>query len=109
MAALRLATGRIPGEEKEQLVKTERDAALLELATFAVSADATDMEQIVLPDRSGVAREILAASASIDADLVVVGTSGRGGLGKLVLGSTAEAVLRHADRDVLAVPAPRTS
>jgi len=36
-------------------------------------------------------------------DLVVVGTHGRGGLGKLLLGSVAENILRHASCPVLTV------
>jgi nucleotide-binding universal stress UspA family protein len=36
-------------------------------------------------------------------DLIVVGTRGRGGLGKLVLGSVAEDILRHAPCPVLTV------
>jgi nucleotide-binding universal stress UspA family protein len=38
-----------------------------------------------------------------DVDLVVVGTHGRGGLGKLLLGSVAEDILRHAACPVLTV------
>lgn len=37
-------------------------------------------------------------------DLIVVGTRGRGGIQKLLLGSVAEEVLRVADIDILAVP-----
>lgn len=36
-------------------------------------------------------------------DLIVVGTHGRGGLGKLLLGSVAESILRHAPCPVLTV------
>ncbi len=38
-----------------------------------------------------------------DIDLIVVGTHGRGGLGKLLLGSVAEDILRHAACPVLTV------
>jgi nucleotide-binding universal stress UspA family protein len=41
--------------------------------------------------------------AANDVDLVVVGTHGRGGLGKLLLGSVAENILRHASCPVLTV------
>ena len=44
--------------------------------------------------------EIIAAN---EIDLVVVGTHGRTGLGKLVLGSVAEGILRHAPCPVLTV------
>jgi len=38
-----------------------------------------------------------------ETDLIVVGTHGRGGLGKLLLGSVAEDILRHAECPVLTV------
>ncbi len=47
---------------------------------------------------------ILGAAESIDAALVVVGTHGRGGLSRFVLGSVAEGVLRGARRSTLVVP-----
>ena len=42
--------------------------------------------------------------ARLSPDLVVVGTRGRGALGRLMLGSVAEEALRTLDCDVLAVP-----
>lgn len=47
---------------------------------------------------------ILAASLRPRADLIVMGTEGLGGLKKMLLGSTAERVLRAAALPVLAVP-----
>jgi nucleotide-binding universal stress UspA family protein len=41
--------------------------------------------------------EILSAAKETGADLVAMSTHGRGGLGRLLFGSVAEAVLRHAD------------
>jgi nucleotide-binding universal stress UspA family protein len=43
-----------------------------------------------------------------DADLIVVGTHGRTGLGRLFMGSTAEALLRQAPCHVMVVK-PRTT
>lgn len=45
--------------------------------------------------------------ASREAELVVVGTRGRSGLGGLLLGSTARDVVRRAACPVLVVPSPR--
>jgi nucleotide-binding universal stress UspA family protein len=50
------------------------------------------------------ADEILKAASRHSADLVVVGTRGIGRAARLLLGSTAEAVLRHTRVPVLAVP-----
>jgi nucleotide-binding universal stress UspA family protein len=43
------------------------------------------------------ATTILAAAKSFRADLIAMSTHGRGGLGRLLFGSVAEQVLRHAD------------
>ena len=49
------------------------------------------------------ATEILAAARASDADLIVIGTHGRTGLPRLVLGSVARNVLQHATCSVLVV------
>jgi len=48
-------------------------------------------------------RKISEISDDNQVDLIVVGTHGRTGLGKMLLGSTAEDILRHASCPVLAV------
>jgi nucleotide-binding universal stress UspA family protein len=54
--------------------------------------------------RSGVAwEEILAAASELHADLIVVGTHGRRGLNRALLGSVAEKVVRMANVPVLTV------
>lgn len=42
---------------------------------------------------------------SVDADLIVIGTHGRTGLNRMLMGSVAEAVVRHANRPVLSYKA----
>jgi universal stress protein E len=54
------------------------------------------------------AEEIVAEAGSWNADLVVVGTHARGWGARLLLGSVAEATLRDAPCNVLAVPPRRT-
>jgi nucleotide-binding universal stress UspA family protein len=49
------------------------------------------------------ADQILAAAREWDADVIVIGTHGRSGISRLVLGSTAEAVVRHAPCPVLVI------
>ena len=53
------------------------------------------------------AREIVRATASLGADLVVMGTHGRTGLPHVVLGSVAERVVRTSAVPVLTVPPAR--
>jgi len=52
------------------------------------------------------AEEILAAAEEEKADLIVMGTHGRGGLSRVLMGSVAEAVLRKAPCPVLTVRVP---
>lgn len=50
--------------------------------------------------------EITKFASENEADLIVMGTHGRTGLGRLLMGSVAEAVLRHAPCPVLTVKTP---
>lgn len=50
--------------------------------------------------------EISRVAAEIDADLILVGVTTRGPLGRLIMGSTAARVIRTAGRPVLAIPQP---
>lgn len=52
------------------------------------------------------AHEIVASARSLRADIIVMGTHGHGFVARLVMGSVADKVLRHADRPVLIVPHP---
>ncbi len=56
--------------------------------------------------RAGNARqEILAEAAELGAELIVLGTHGLGGFDRVVIGSVAADVVRHAPSSVLVVPA----
>ena len=49
------------------------------------------------------AREIVSEAADLGADVIVMGSRGRGDLAGLVLGSTAHKVIHLADRQVLVI------
>jgi nucleotide-binding universal stress UspA family protein len=51
------------------------------------------------------AEQLLAAADGCDADLIVVGSRGRGRLRSAVLGSVAHGLIRHSTRPVLVVTA----
>jgi nucleotide-binding universal stress UspA family protein len=53
------------------------------------------------------ADEILAAAREWEADLIVIGTHGRSGISRLILGSTAESVVRYAACPVLVIKPQR--
>jgi nucleotide-binding universal stress UspA family protein len=52
------------------------------------------------------AKEILKAAREIKPELIVMGTHGRTGLGRLLMGSIAEKVVRKADCPVLTARTP---
>jgi nucleotide-binding universal stress UspA family protein len=55
------------------------------------------------------AEEILSLAAELGCDLIVMGSHGRSGLGRLLMGSVAEAVLRGARCPVLTVKVPQAA
>jgi nucleotide-binding universal stress UspA family protein len=99
------------------------DAIAHEKQSFVTAARATlesfVSERVLALERSGVrvaserihahvcfgdaADAITDLARRLDADLIVVGTTGRHGLDQALLGSVAERVLRHAHCSVLAV------
>ena len=79
--------------------------ALALVKKYDLKAEATTFETV--GDR--VAEVIVREAKKWKADLIVMGTHGRRGVNRLVLGSDAEGVLRHSPVPVLMVrsPAPR--
>jgi nucleotide-binding universal stress UspA family protein len=57
-------------------------------------------------EEGDAAEEILRVAQESNADLIVMGTHGRTGLGRLLMGSVAEEVVRKAPCPVLTVKAP---
>ena len=55
------------------------------------------------------ATEILAMADQVNADLIVLGTHGRTGLARLLMGSVAEVVSRKASTPVLLAKAPKVN
>ena len=53
-----------------------------------------------------VASAILDVADELDAEAIVVGSRGLTGVKSLLLGSVSHALLQHADRPVIVVPAP---
>jgi len=98
------ANPAIPSVARQTYLEEARAAALNDLRAFAMSAGLDGAELSVLRRHGSAAGEILSLADEERADLVVVGTRGRSGAAKVFLGSVAEAVLRGAGTDILAVP-----
>jgi nucleotide-binding universal stress UspA family protein len=76
-----------------------------ELQRFADTARPTAGGRTTLHVRAGSPAPLVAETARAEgADVIVIGSRGMSGLERFVFGSTAERVLRDADRPVLVVP-----
>ena len=75
------------------------DTAVNELAKAGITAHGTVRNTIF----GHAAREIIEDAKERDADVIVMGSRGRGDLTGLLLGSTAHKVIHLADRPVLVV------
>ena len=84
-------------EEGTEL-RAEFDRAMAEQG---VKGDAAVSEASSLAD---VSQMVLQAAAEFDADLLVMGTHGRRGFQRLILGSVAERCVRQASLPVLLIP-----
>jgi nucleotide-binding universal stress UspA family protein len=88
-------------EQPDRQWRTEIAQANIELKrTAAVLAGAHVDERIEAGD---VARTICSVASELGVDAIIVGSHGRGGLGRLLLGSVSEHVVRHAPCPVLVV------
>ncbi len=81
-----------------------RRAYLDELTRAVQPAKALGIDVPCTVREGRVVHEILAEASRLHADLLVMGTHGRGGFERFVLGSVAEKVLRLASCPVLVVP-----
>jgi nucleotide-binding universal stress UspA family protein len=73
------------------------------LVAVAKQRLSSSLKHETLARQGAVGREIVSTARKLKADLVVVGTRGRTGLQRVLLGSTAEYVLRHSPCPVLTV------
>lgn len=63
-----------------------------------------DVEEVIT--HGDASAEIVRVAAEREVDLIVISSHGRTGLGRMIFGSTAEAVVRHARCPVLVVKPP---
>ena len=81
--------------------------AVLAESVAPLRAAGRSVDEVVVED-DDVEERILEVAASIDAELLVMGTHGRTGLGWLIVGSVTDHVLRRAACPVLTVPPTAT-
>ena len=88
-------------DEEDIRVKIEKQVA--DLRDAGLSSDFVVETGV----RHGVAELIVASAAKVDADLIVVGTHGHGGLAAALMGSVARGLCHQAHTPVLVVPPHR--
>lgn len=82
------------------------NSAERELPKLAEREDCAGLEVEELIVHGEAASEIVRVATERKVDLIVVSSHGRTGLGRILFGSTAEAVVRHAPCPVLVVKPP---
>jgi len=87
----------------EDALRAEGQTILDRAAAQAREAGVAASTAMVEAAREPIAATLLAAAANAHADLIVMGTHGRRGIGRAVLGSVAESLLRAATLPVLLV------
>ena len=81
-------------------IETSGDRRAKQILDATVAAlDIDDVELMAIVGRPGYA--ICELAESLSASVVVVGTSGRGGLRRAMMGSTSDHIIRHAPCPVL--------
>jgi universal stress protein A len=95
-------TEPLPIDITEQL----EDSAERELPKLAECDACSGLEVEELVVHGEAASEIVRVAAERKVDLIVISSHGRTGLGRILFGSTAESVVRHAPCPVLVVKPP---
>jgi nucleotide-binding universal stress UspA family protein len=98
----------VPGWAGPVPAALDREHVLAQLSAVVSAAGRPGVSTALMSRDGDAVREILAAATELPADLLVIGTHGRSGFERLVLGSVAEKVLRRAACPVLSVP-PRAA
>ena len=99
MAATPMAEPASPLATQEIIEAQEQSSEIF----IARAAEALGGKPETFLREGSTTSQIISAAAEWRADLIVVGTHGRGGVGRLMLGSVAEGVLREAPCPVLAI------
>ena len=91
----------VPAAELIKLAEQDRKRLLADLRRRAtLQAPPLEFVQVGKP-----ATEIVKAAKDWPADIIVIASHGRGGISRVLLGSVAEGVMRHASCPVLVVRA----
>ena len=104
MAKGRMLVDGVDPASIDDYVGDERRTAMDELASFLVANDLDRPHWSFRLEEGGPIEVISRAVAEMHPDLLVMGTHGRSGLPKMLIGSVTEEALRSLKVDILAVP-----
>lgn len=91
------------------LQRKEAAEQILEQARAHATASGLQVDTLLIDSvMPGVAEAVIEQAKTWSADLIVIGTHGRRGIGRILLGSDAEQIARMAPVPVLLVRAPET-
>jgi len=96
-----------PSRRPAALTDTEAEEITAHLRAWLAATSQPPREtDVIVEEASQPAAQIVARAASLPADLIVLGTHGRSGFDRLLLGSVTEKVLRKSVCPVMTVPPP---
>ena len=107
--AVNLEGGYLPASYVDTLYDSLRKSAQAVLAKAQATARAAGVEitPVLVESRGAtVAQAILSQARKAKADVIVIGTHGRRGVARILMGSDAEQVLRESPVPVLVVRSP---
>ncbi len=91
------------GIESVELLDIQKNTSE-DIINSVIKKLAGDLEVTHFNEFGSTADGIIKCSKEFDADLIVIGTHGRSGFDRLLMGSVAEHVIRHSEIPVLVVP-----
>jgi nucleotide-binding universal stress UspA family protein len=91
----------------DEFVASERKRAMSELVAFLDASNLADHRWSLRVEEGAAFKVISDVVEEMRPDLLIVGTHGRSGIIKVLLGSVTEEALRSLDVDILAVPPVR--
>lgn len=95
---------RLPGDRFVRRVDQERAEVMARVQVVVARARAGGANATFLVWEGDPAETIIAAAASESADVIVIGSHGRGRLGRILLGSTSLRVSEEAPCRVVVIP-----